>query len=402
MFSKIEDAIKAIARGEMVVVVDNADRENEGDIIFSAQHSTPEKINFLTKYARGLICVSLEESRVDQLQLPMMVTRNTERFQTAFTVSVEAREGTTTGISAQDRSLTAQFLADYSKGARDFISPGHIFPLQARNGGVLVRAGHTEAAVDLMKLAHLPPAGVICEILNEDGTMARLPDLTEFSQKHHLHLISIADLITYRRQGEKLVRKVANPKMPTEYGLFQAVAYEDIIHGGEHLALVKGEISQNQPILVRVHSECLTGDAFGSLRCDCGTQLHFAMDKIASEGGVLLYMRQEGRGIGLHNKMRAYELQDQGMDTIEANEHLGFKSDARTYGIGAQILYDLGCREIRLLTNNPKKKLDLDGFGLKVVEQIPIFSEPTYENRHYLFTKRAKMGHTLPNLDSFE
>lgn len=401
-FSSIDTALAAIKNGGMVIVLDHNDRENEGDVIFAAQYSTPEKINFLTKHARGLICVALTEERVQELQLPMMVAQNTERYQTAFTVSVEAREGTTTGISAGDRSLTACLLANPKSNARDFISPGHVFPLRARKGGVLVRAGHTEASVDLMRLAGVSEAGVICEVLNEDGSMAREAELHTFAKLHQLPIITIADLIQYRRKSEKLVERVASPKMPTEYGLFKAIAYRDVIHGTEHLALLRGEIDPEKPVLVRVHSECLTGDAFGSLRCDCGTQLHMAMERISKSGGVLLYMRQEGRGIGLHNKMRAYELQDQGFDTVDANVELGFKADARTYGIGAQILYDLGCRQLRLLTNNPKKKLDLEGFGLEVVEQLPIFTEPNPENRNYLAAKRLRMGHILPDFDSFE
>jgi len=401
-FSTVEYALSVFKEGGMVVVVDHADRENEGDVFFAAEFSTPEKINFLTKHARGLICVALSEDRVHHLQLPMMVSRNNERFQTAFTVSVEAREGTTTGISAQDRSLTAQLLADPSSTARDFISPGHVFPLRARKGGVLVRAGHTEAAVDMARLAGLQPAGVICEILNEDGSMAREKELLQFAQAHNIPAITIADLIHYRRRGEKLVELIASPKMPTAHGPFVAHAYKDIIHGGEHLALVKGSIDPDKPILVRVHSECLTGDAFGSLRCDCGMQLNIALERISKIGGVLLYMRQEGRGIGLHNKMKAYELQDLGRDTVDANVDLGFKADARSYGIGAQILFDLGCRKLRLLTNNPKKKIDLEGYGLEVVEQLPIFTEPNPENRAYLATKRDRMGHIFPDFDSFE
>lgn len=396
MLNTIEDAIEDIRLGKMVVVIDDEGRENEGDIIFAASAATPEKINFLTKYARGLICVSLTEERVEQLRLPMMVQNNNAPLQTAFTVSVEAREGTTTGISVHDRCHTALSLADQSKEAEDFVSPGHIFPIRARKGGVLVRAGHTEAAVDLAQAAGMGDAGVICEVLNEDGTMARLPDLMKFVEKYNLLLISIADLISYRRKSERLVKLVASPRMPTKYGEFQAFAYKDTIHGQEHIALVKGDVISKEPTIVRVHSECLTGDAFASLRCDCGNQLSFAMERIARDGGVLLYMRQEGRGIGLHNKMKAYELQEQGYDTVEANKKLGFKSDMRTYGIGAQILYDLGVRKIRLLTNNPKKKLGLEGYGLTIVEQMPIFCEPNKENFQYLATKKEKMGHDLP------
>jgi 3,4-dihydroxy 2-butanone 4-phosphate synthase/GTP cyclohydrolase II len=398
MLNTIEEAMADIKAGRMVVVIDDESRENEGDVIFAASASTPEKINFLATYARGLICVALTEERVEQLQLPMMVQRNNTPFQTAFTVSVEAKEGTTTGISAKDRSNTAKALADHTKGAMDFISPGHIFPLRAKKGGVLVRAGHTEAAIDLVQAADVGDAGVICEVMKEDGSMARLPDLKRFVKKFDLKLISIADLISYRRRSEVLVKLVASPRLPTGYGEFQAFAYKDIIHKQEHLALVRGKIVSEEPVLVRVHSECLTGDAFGSLRCDCGTQLKIAMQRISSEGGVLLYMRQEGRGIGLHNKMKAYELQEQGYDTVEANHKLGFRSDMRTYGIGAQILYDLGIRKIRLLTNNPKKRKGLEGHGLTIIEQMPIYTEPNRENKAYLLTKKEKMGHKLPDL----
>ncbi len=398
MFESVEKAIEDIKAGKMVIVVDAESRENEGDLIFAASAATPEKINFMLKEGRGLICVALEPERVDELNLPLMVQNNGERLQTAFTVSVEVKEGTTTGISAKDRCLTALALANPEKKSKDFISPGHVFPLKARKGGVLVRAGHTEAAVDLTRAAGLTGGGVICEILNEDGSMARLPDLEKFAQKFDLTLISISDLIGYRRRSELLVKMVASPKLPTDYGEFQAFAFKDLVHGQEHMALVKGPIDSEKNILVRVHSECLTGDAFASKRCDCGVQLDLALKRISEEGGVLLYMRQEGRGIGLHNKMRAYELQDKGYDTVEANHMLGFKSDERTYGIGAQILYELGVRNIRLLTNNPKKGLGLDGHGLCIVEQLPIYGEPNDANRSYLTTKKLKMGHNLPNV----
>ncbi|MFC1586391.1 bifunctional 3,4-dihydroxy-2-butanone-4-phosphate synthase/GTP cyclohydrolase II [Fibrobacterota bacterium] len=396
MLNTIEEALEDIKNGKMVVVIDDESRENEGDVIFPAKVSTPEKINFLAVHARGLICVALTDKRVEQLQLPMMVQRNNTPLQTAFTVSVEVKEGTTTGISAQDRSNTARALSDPAKGAEDFISPGHIFPLRAKKGGVLVRAGHTEAAIDLVQAAGVGDAGVICEVLKEDGSMARLPDLKKFVKRHGLKLITIADLISYRRRSEILVKLVASPRLPTSFGEFQAFAYKDVIHGQEHLALVHGKISSEKTSLVRVHSECLTGDAFGSLRCDCGKQLEVSLERISKEGGVLLYMRQEGRGIGLHNKMKAYELQEKGYDTVEANHKLGFKSDMRTYGIGAQILYDLGVRKINLLTNNPKKRMGLEGYGLTIVKQIPIYTEPNNENRAYLMAKKEKMGHELP------
>ncbi len=401
MLDQVQEAIEEIKKGNMIVVVDEENRENEGDIIFSASHSTPEKINFLTKHARGLICVALTEDRVKQLALPMMVNDNTAPHQTAFTVSVEVKEGTTTGISAHDRNNTALALANNNLGPQDFISPGHIFPLRAKKGGVLVRAGHTEAAVDLAKYAGLSGASVICEVLKNDGSMARLEDLKKFAIKHKMKIISVNDLISYRRRKETLIQRIATPRLPTKYGEFQAYAYLDIIHGHEHLALVNGEIHGDKPVMVRVHSECLTGDAFGSLRCDCGTQLSFALETISKNGGVLLYMRQEGRGIGLHNKMRAYELQDQGLDTVEANHRLGFRSDMRSYGIGAQILFDLGIRKINLLTNNPKKRYGMEGYGLTIEKQVPIYSEPNKENLEYLRTKKDKMGHDLPHLDKF-
>jgi len=398
MFHNVNDAIEDIKIGKMVIVIDDEGRENEGDLIFAASTATPDKINFLTKEGRGLICVALDPDRIEELNLPLMVQKNDGRLQTAFTVSVEVKKGTTTGISAKDRCLTALALVDPNLSSNDFISPGHVFPLKARKGGVLVRAGHTEAAVDLVKSAGLPGGGVICEILNEDGSMARLPDLKKFSEKFKVKIISIADIISYRRQKELLVKLVASPNLPTTYGDFQAFAFKDLIHGQEHLALVKGKIKSEDKILVRVHSECLTGDAFASKRCDCGIQLDIALKIIGEKGGVLLYMRQEGRGIGLHNKMKAYELQDKGYDTVEANHMLGFKSDMRTYGIGAQILYELGVRKIRLLTNNPKKSMGLEGYGLSIDEQLPIYTEPNEVNRNYLSTKNTKMGHRIPNV----
>jgi 3,4-dihydroxy 2-butanone 4-phosphate synthase/GTP cyclohydrolase II len=393
----IEDAIEDIRQGKMVIVVDDEDRENEGDFILAAKHATPEAINFLTKEARGLICVTLTEDRIDDLRLPLMVDNNEAPLKTAFTVSVELREGVTTGISAEDRSKTSMALADSKYEAKDFVSPGHIFPLRAKRGGVLVRAGHTEAAMDLTQAAGIEGGGVICEILNEDGTMARLPQLRNIADKFGVKLVSIADLIAYRRKTDKLIEYVACPRMPTKYGEFHAAAFKDLVHGQEHLALVRGNIDSSKPVTVRVHSECLTGDAFGSLRCDCGPQLDAALKQIAKEGGVLLYMRHEGRGIGLHNKMRAYELQDEGYDTVEANHKLGFKGDMRTYGVGSQILYELGVREMRLLTNNPTKRIGIEGYGLKVVEQVPIYIPAQEENEQYLITKRDKMGHKFPD-----
>jgi len=382
----------------MIIVVDDEDRENEGDLVLAAEKVTPEAINFMTLRGRGLICVALPAERLEALRIPMMTPGgvNTSRFGTAFTVSVDARHGTTTGISAHDRAITVRALTDPATTPEDLAMPGHIFPIRAREGGVLVRSGHTEAAVDLARLVGLYPAGVICEILNEDGSMARLPQLEDFAATHGLKIISIADLIAYRRRHEKLVRRVAQARLPTRHGEFTIMAYEDTITGLHHLALVMGDVNDGEPVLVRAHSECLTGEVFGSLRCDCGPQLERAMEIIGAEGrGVILYMRQEGRGIGLCNKLRAYALQEQGLDTVEANEQLGFPADLRDYGTGAQILADLGLQELRLLTNNPRKVIGLEGYGMRVVERIPLIVSFTPENRAYLMTKQEKLGHIL-------
>ena len=397
--STIEEALEDIRQGKMIILVDDEDRENEGDLCIAAEKVTPEAINFMAKYGRGLICLALTPEKVDQLKLPLMATDThpSPPQGTAFTVSIEARYGVTTGISAHDRAVTIlTAIADDAK-PEDLVTPGHIFPLRARDGGVLVRAGHTEGSVDLARLAGLKPAGVICEIMNDDGTMARMPDLEKFAKRHGLKIITIADLIAYRLRNDSLVRRIAETMLPTAIaGEFKAIVYESDVDTNHHLALVKGEIDSNRPILVRVHSQCLTGDVFGSLRCDCGAQLHAAMKKIEEEGnGVIVYMRQEGRGIGFANKMKAYVLQDHGKDTVEANLALGFKPDLRDYGIGAQILRDLGVRKMRLMTNNPKKIVGLEGYGLKVVERVPIEIPPTKENYRYLMTKKKKMGHLL-------
>jgi 3,4-dihydroxy 2-butanone 4-phosphate synthase/GTP cyclohydrolase II len=396
MFHTIEEAIADLKAGKVVIVCDDEDRENEGDFIALAEKATPDVINFMITHGRGLVCVPITEERAEKLDLSPMVEHNTDHHGTAFTVSVDAKKGTTTGISAYERSLTIRALIDENSTADDFRRPGHIFPLIARKGGVLRRAGHTEAAVDLARLCGAYPAGVICEILNADGTMARVPDLVKIAREHDLKLITIADLIKYRKEREILVKRAAEAQLPTEYGSFRAVVYTNTIDDKEHVALVKGEISPDKPVLVRVHSECLTGDVFGSCRCDCGPQLHAALRQIEEEGcGVLLYMRQEGRGIGLINKIKAYRLQEEGYDTVEANEKLGFPADLRDYGIGAQILRDLGVSKMKLLTNNPRKIRGLEGHGLQVVERVPIQVESNECNLHYLQTKKSKLGHLL-------
>ena len=394
--ASIAEAIEDIRAGRSVIIVDDEDRENEGDLAMAAEKVTPEAINFMTKHARGLICLPIVGERLDELKIPMMVGENTSKYGTAFTVSIEAKHRVTTGISAHDRAATIRAVLDPLTKAEDLACPGHTFPLRAKEGGVLVRAGHTEAIVDLARHAGLYPAGVICEIMAEDGTMARFPELEAMAERHGLKMMTVADLIAYRRRHERLVERMAQASLPTRYGDFVAIAYRSTIDPDEHVALVKGDISGERPVLVRVHSECLTGDIFGSLRCDCGDQIALAMQAIAQEGrGVFLYMRQEGRGIGLHNKIAAYALQDQGMDTVEANESLGFPVDIRDYGIGAQILVDLGLRDIRLLTNNPKKVVGLEGYGLRVVETLPLIATPNPINIHYLETKQQKMGHLL-------
>ena len=390
---RIEDAIAAIRAGELVVVVDDEDRENEGDLIGAAEGATPAMVNFMAKHGRGLICVPLEEERLRGLELPPMVSRNTAKMGTPFTVSVDALEGTTTGISAHDRAATIRALIAPDTRPEDLARPGHIFPLRAARGGVLRRAGHTEASVDLARLAGLLPAGVLCEVMDEDGSMARLPELRRLARRFGLRLVSVADLIAFRRRNEVLVRELAVSPFPTHFGMFRIHTFESLVDGSHHLALVHGRPAEAAAPLVRVHSECLTGDALFSARCDCGQQLRRALELLAVEDGVLLYMRQEGRGIGLANKMRAYALQDQGLDTVEANVHLGFKPDERDYGIGAQILAQLGCHRIRLLTNNPAKRVGLEGHGLQILERVPLVVEPTPFNGRYLETKRCKMGH---------
>jgi len=393
----IEDIVAAIARGEMVVMVDDEDRENEGDFIMAAEFATPEKIAFIVRYSTGVICAPMTEERCDELRLPLMVEQNTESQRTAFTTTVDIIEGTTTGISAADRAATLRGLSDPSKTFKSFARPGHIFPLRAREGGVLKRAGHTEASVDLARMAGCQPAAIICEIQNDDGTMTRLPDLRKFCTEHGLLLSSIAKLIEYRRQNERLVERMGEAIVPTEFGSFNCVAYKSTIDGVEHLAFVKGDVTSDTPVLVRVHSECLTGDVFGSRRCDCGPQLATAMGLIEKAGaGVIVYLRgHEGRGIGIGHKIRAYSLQDEGLDTVDANLELGLPVDSREYGIGAQILADLGCTKLRLLTNNPAKYGGLDGYGLTVVERVGINTVPTAENESYLRTKMERMGHLI-------
>ncbi|HSH76932.1 MAG TPA: bifunctional 3,4-dihydroxy-2-butanone-4-phosphate synthase/GTP cyclohydrolase II [Herpetosiphonaceae bacterium] len=392
----IEEAIMAFAAGKLVIIVDDEDRENEGDLACAAEFVTAEHIAFMAREGRGLICLALEGNRLDELQIPLMVGSNTSRFGTNFTVSIEAAQGVTTGISAADRAHTIRTVLDPATRPEDIARPGHIFPLRAAEGGVLQRAGQTEASVDLARLAGLRPAGVICEIMNDDGTMARLPDLEVFGTRHGLPIISVAQIIAYRRMRERMVTAVGRAQLPTAHGLWTGVSYQSTAEPGDAVALVMGDVTTDEPVLVRVHSECLTGDVFGSLRCDCGPQLDLAMERIAAEGrGVVLYLRQEGRGIGLHNKLRAYALQEQGLDTVEANEQLGFPADLRDYGIGAQMLVDLGVRRLRLLTNNPKKIRGLQGYGLEVVEQMPLTVAPNPANARYLDAKRRKLGHLL-------
>ncbi len=398
-FSTIEEAIEEIKQGRIIVIVDDEDRENEGDLMIASEMVTPEAINFMAKYGRGLICLTLTEDRTRELGLPMMVDDNQSRFGTPFTVSIDARNGVSTGISAADRSHTIKICMDQNIKPQDLVMPGHVFPLRARDGGVLVRAGQTEGSVDIARLAGLIPSGVICEIMNEDGTMARVPELREFIKKHNLKMITIKDLMAYRLQQETLVEKVTNTPLPTQFGDFQAVSFRNVLNEQIHVCLVKGDIDPDVPTLVRVHSQCLTGDVFGSYRCDCGEQLSHSLEMIEKEGhGVLLYLYQEGRGIGLLNKLKAYELQDSGHDTVQANEALGFKADLRDYGIGAQILHELGLGKIRIMSNNPRKIVGLEAYGLEMIERVPIEVSPKQENLKYLKTKQKKMGHLIRNV----
>ena len=398
----VEQAIDDIRDGKMLIIVDDEDRENEGDLVMAAEKVTPEAVNFMVSQGRGLVCVPMETKRLRELDLPMMVLDNTARLNTAFTVSVDVLKGTTTGISAQDRAMTVKALIDSKTRPQDLGKPGHIFPLRYAEGGVLVRTGHTEAAVDLPRMAGLYPAGMLCEIMAEDGNMARMPQLEEFSAKHGIGIVKIGDIIAYRRRREKLIDRVAEARLPTKYGVFEAISYRSMVDKNEHVALVMGDIKEDEPTLIRVHSECLTSDVFGSIRCDCGDQVDLAQRAIAVEGkGVFVYMRQEGRGIGIHNKLKAYDLQDDGLDTIDANVALGFGPDIRHYGVGAQILIDVGVGKMRVMTNNPKKLAGLEGYGtLEVVGQVPIKVQPNSENARYLETKRKRMGHLLDEADT--
>jgi len=392
----LDEAIADYRQGKFVIIVDDEGRENEGDLTFAAEFASPEMINFMIRHTSGIICVPLTGDRLDELRIPMMVGHNQSRYETAFTVPVDARHNATTGVSAADRAQVAKTLIDPNTRPEDLVMPGHVYPLRAREGGVLVRAGHTEATVDLCRLSGLYPAGVLCELMNKDGSMMRLPQLKRFGLRHNIKVISINQIIRHRTQRERLVERIAETTLPTRFGEFRLLAYRSMIDPGEHAALIFGDISGPEPVLVRVHSQCITGDVFGSMRCDCGEQIDLALQRIAEEGrGVFVYMRQEGRGIGFHNKLRAYELQDQGMDTVEANEALGFPADRRDYGIGMQILLDLGVRQMRLLTNNPAKRAGLEGYGLEVVERVPIETTPNRHNLRYLETKRDKLGHLI-------